>query len=232
MEPLLTTEDVSGWLQVDVVTVRRLITKGELPAYRVGGEYRFKKQEIEEYLERQRVPVRGESGSPFRKMKTLVEKGFIHSPVQDAFQRFTSRARSVLSLAQEEAERLHHSYVGTEHLLLALLREGEGVGGIALRNLGVELEDAQRRVEEVVGRGSDGTHQPEPGLGMTPRVKRVLELARDEAQRLEHRYIGTEHLLLGIVEEGEGVAARILRSLGADAEKIRSEIHRLLTTRV
>ena len=154
MEPLLTTEDVSGWLQVDVVTVRRLITKGELPAYRVGGEYRFKKQEIEEYLERQRVPVRGESGSPFRKMKTLVEKGFIHSPVQDAFQRFTSRARSVLSLAQEEAEQLHHSY------------------------------------------------------------------------------IGTEHLLLGIVEEGEGVAARILRSLGADAEKIRSEIHRLLTTRV
>ncbi len=138
----------------------------------------------------------------------------------DKFNRFTDRARKVLSLAQEEAQRFQHNYIGTEHLLLGLIREGEGVGAKVLRNLGVDLQKAHDSVEFMIGRG-DRIVLGE--IGLTPRAKRVIELAVDEARRMNHSYIGTEHLLLGLLREGEGIAAGVLESLGVNLEKARRQ---------
>ena len=138
---------------------------------------------------------------------------------RDRFDRFTERARKVMSLAQEEARRLQHNYMGTEHLLLGLVAEGEGVAAKVLSNLGVELNKVRSAVEQIVGRGD---HVEETGaIGLTPRAKKVIELAVDEARRLNHHYIGTEHLLLGLVRESEGIAAGVLASLGVDLHKVR-----------
>src|SRR5206468_10609968 len=117
------------------------------------------------------------------------------------FERFTEHARKVLSLAQEEAQRFQHNYIGTEHLLLGLVREGEGVAGKVLTSLGVDLEKVRKAVENIIGRG-DRIVLGE--IGLTPRAKKVIELAVDEARRLNHDYIGTEHLLLGLIREGNG----------------------------
>ncbi len=141
------------------------------------------------------------------------------------FEKFTERARKVLTLAQEEAQRFNHNYIGTEHILLGLVREGEGVAAKVLANLGVELEKVRSAVEFIIGRG-ERTVRGE--IGLTPRAKRVIELAVDEARRLGHNYIGTEHLLLGLLREGEGVAAGVLESLGIGLEKVREETKRTL----
>src|SRR3989337_856605 len=144
----------------------------------------------------------------------------------DRFDKFTERARRVLTLAQEEAQRFNHNYIGTEHLLLGLVREGDGVAAKVLANLGVELSKVRAAVEFIIGRGE----RPTPGeIGLTPRAKRVIELAVDEARRLNHNYIGTEHLLLGLLREGEGVAAGVLESLGVSLEKVRTEVTRILS---
>jgi ATP-dependent Clp protease ATP-binding subunit ClpC len=143
----------------------------------------------------------------------------------DRFDKFTERARKVLSLAQEEAQRLRHNYIGTEHLLLGLLREGEGVAAKVLNNLGVDLKEARNTVEAIIGRGNRVVLGE---IGLTPRAKKVIELAVDEARRLNHHYIGTEHLLLGLVREGEGIAAGTLESLGVDLKKVRAETMRVL----
>jgi ATP-dependent Clp protease ATP-binding subunit ClpC len=137
---------------------------------------------------------------------------------RDRFDKFTERARKVLSLAQEEAQRFQHNYIGTEHLLLGLVREGEGVAAKVLNKLGVELQEVRNAVEFIIGRG-DRIVLGE--IGLTPRAKKVIELAVDEARRLNHHYIGTEHLLLGLVREGEGIAAGVLASLGVNLEKVR-----------
>jgi ATP-dependent Clp protease ATP-binding subunit ClpC len=142
------------------------------------------------------------------------------------FDKFTERARRVLSLAQEEALRFNHNYIGTEHLLLGLVREGEGVAAKVLANLGVELNKVRSAVEFIIGRG-DRTVTGE--IGLTPRAKKVIELAVDEARRLGHHYIGTEHLLLGLVREGEGIAAGVLESLGVSLDKVRAEVTRILS---
>ncbi|MFL5658745.1 MAG: Clp protease N-terminal domain-containing protein, partial [Ktedonobacteraceae bacterium] len=139
---------------------------------------------------------------------------------RDRFDKFTERAREVLSLAQEEAQRFQHNYIGTEHLLLGLVREGEGVAAKVLNNLGVELIQVRSAVEFIIGRG-DRIVLGE--IGLTPRAKKVIELAVDEARRFNHHYIGTEHLLLGLVREGEGIAAGVLESLGVNLEKVRSQ---------
>ncbi len=139
--------------------------------------------------------------------------------------KFTERARKVLSLAQEEAQRFQHDYIGTEHLLLGLVREGEGVAAKVLSNLGVELKEVRNAVEAMIGRG-DPIVLGE--LGLTPRAKKVIELAVDEARRLNHHYIGTEHLLLGLMREGESIAAEALQSLGVNLEKVRTETIRVL----
>jgi hypothetical protein len=146
--------------------------------------------------------------------------------VNDKFEKFTERARKVLSLAQDEAQRFNHNYIGTEHLLLGLVREGDGVAAKVLANLGVELNKVRSAVEFIIGRG-DRIVLGE--IGLTPRAKKVIELAVDEARRLNHHYIGTEHLLLGLVREGEGIAAGVLESLGVNLEKVRSQTIQVLS---
>src|SRR5437867_7882906 len=139
----------------------------------------------------------------------------------DRFDKFTERARKVLQLAQEEAQRFNHNYIGTEHILLGLVREGDGVAARVLNNLGIELHKVRSAVEFIIGRG-DRMVMGE--IGLTPRAKRVIELAVDEARRLNHHYIGTERLLLGLVREGEGIAAGVLESLGVSLDKVRSQV--------
>ncbi len=147
---------------------------------------------------------------------------------RDRFEKFTERARKVLSLAQEEAQRFNHNYIGTEHLLLGLVREGEGVAAQVLSTLGVELNKVRSAVEFIIGRG-DRIVLGE--IGLTPRAKKVIELAVDEARRLNHHYIGTEHLLLGLVREGEGIAAGVLESLGVNLEKVRTTTIQILANK-
>jgi len=144
----------------------------------------------------------------------------------ERFDKFTERARRVLTLAQEEAQRFNHNYIGTEHLLLGLVREGDGVAAKVLANLGIELNKVRSAVEFIIGRGERSTMSE---IGLTPRAKKVIELAVDEARRLNHHYIGTEHLLLGLVREGEGIAAGVLESLGVNLERVRAETTRILS---
>ena len=142
------------------------------------------------------------------------------------FEKFSERARRVLSLAQEEAQRFNHNYIGTEHILLGLVRETEGVAARVLSGLTVDLTKVRSAVEFIIGRGE----RPAQGeIGLTPRAKKVVELAVDEARRMNHTYIGTEHLLIGLLREGEGVAAGVLESLGVNLEKVRAETHRILS---
>ena len=142
------------------------------------------------------------------------------------FEKFSERARRVLSLAQEEAQRFNHNYIGTEHILLGLVRETEGVAARVLSSLTVDLGKVRSAVEFIIGRGE----KPAEGeIGLTPRAKKVVELAVDEARRMNHTYIGTEHLLIGLLREGEGVAAGVLESLGVTLDKVRAETHRILS---
>ena len=142
------------------------------------------------------------------------------------FEKFSERARRVLSLAQEEAQRFNHNYIGTEHILLGLVRETEGVAARVLSSLSVDLTKVRSAVEFIIGRGE----KPAQGeIGLTPRAKKVVELAVDEARRMNHTYIGTEHLLIGLLREGEGVAAGVLESLGVTLDKVRTETHRILS---
>jgi hypothetical protein len=143
------------------------------------------------------------------------------------FERFTERAKHVLTLAQEEAERSHHSYIGTEHILLGLLREGEGLAAKVLNNLGLEIGMVRKTIEAVLGRNERIIIQQ---IIPTSRVKKVIEISFEEARRLGHNYVGTEHLLLGLLIEGDGIAAHVLEDLGATLEKARAEIERLLVT--
>ena len=142
------------------------------------------------------------------------------------FERFTDRARRVVVLAQEEARQLSHSYIGTEHVLLGLIHEGEGVAAKALESLGISLEAVRGQVEEIIGRGGSA---PSGHIPFTPRAKKVLELSLREALQLGHNYIGTEHILLGLIREGEGVAAQVLVKLGADLSRVRQTVIQLLS---
>jgi len=144
---------------------------------------------------------------------------------------FTERVRKVLAMAREEAARLHHAYVGTEHILLGLVREGEGVAAVVLQNLGVELDVIQQKIEEKVKNGGAG--QPTgPDLPYTSRAKKVLELAMAEAQALNHKYVGTEHLLLGLIREEQNIAAEVIASFGITIDAARAEVLRILGTEV
>jgi ATP-dependent Clp protease ATP-binding subunit ClpC len=144
------------------------------------------------------------------------------------FERFSERARLVIVHGQEEARALKHNYIGTEHLLLGLLREQEGLAARVLASLGVELEGVRARVAEIVGRGDEVTGGEMP---FTPRAKKVLELSLREAKSMNHPYIRTEHILLGLVAEGEGVANRIMDGAGATGERLRAEVERQLSAR-
>jgi ATP-dependent Clp protease ATP-binding subunit ClpC len=142
------------------------------------------------------------------------------------FERFTDRARRVVVLAQEEARLLNHSYIGTEHILLGLIHEGEGVAAKALESLNISLEAVRAQVEEIIGQGGSS---PSGHIPFTPRAKKVLELSLREALQLGHNYIGTEHILLGLIREGEGVAAQVLVKLGADLSRVRQQVIQLLS---
>jgi ATP-dependent Clp protease ATP-binding subunit ClpC len=142
------------------------------------------------------------------------------------FERFTDRARQVVVLAQEEARMINHNYIGTEHLLLGLVHEGEGIAAMALKSLGISLEAVRSQVEEIIGQGGAA---PTGHIPFTPRAKKVLELSLREALQLGHNYIGTEHILLGIIREKEGVAAQVLRNFGASLDSVRQQVIGLLT---
>jgi ATP-dependent Clp protease ATP-binding subunit ClpC len=209
MDRLLTTEDVANFLSVDVVTVRRLVAKGELPAYKIGGEYRFMQPEIVDYVKRQRIA----NGDPNR----------------DMYDKFTDRARRVLAFSHEEAIRMQHAYIGTEHLLLGLVREEEGVAARVLRNMGVrDVEQVRSLVESYVSRGEKS---PNGQLGMTGRAKKVVQLGAEEAKMLGHHFLGTEHLLLGLLNEGEGIGAKVLGRLGVDLKQARSQVLNVILSR-
>ena len=141
------------------------------------------------------------------------------------FERFTDRARRVVVLAQDEARMLDHSYIGTEHILLGLIHEGEGVAARALDALEISLDSVREQVEGIVGRGKE---VPSGHIPFTPRAKKVLELSLRESLQLGHDYIGTEHILLGLVREGEGVAAQVLVGLGADLSRVRQQVTKIL----
>jgi ATP-dependent Clp protease ATP-binding subunit ClpA len=141
------------------------------------------------------------------------------------FERFTDRARRVIAMAQEEARMLDHDCIGTEHLLLGLIREGEGVAAQALESLGISLQQVRQQVEEIIGRGQ---RAPSGDVPFTPRAKKVLELSLREARQLDHNYIGTEHILLGLIREGQGVAAQVLVKLGADLNRVRQQVIQVL----
>jgi len=142
------------------------------------------------------------------------------------FERFTDRARNVVVLAQQEARLLKHNYIGTEHILLGLARESDGLAAKALDALGIGLEAVREQVMEIIGQGQKS---PSGHIPFTPRAKKVLELSLREALQLGHNYIGTEHILLGLIREGEGVAAQVLVKLGGDLKTVRQQVNQLLT---
>jgi ATP-dependent Clp protease ATP-binding subunit ClpC len=141
------------------------------------------------------------------------------------FERYTDRARRVVVLAEEEARMLNHNYIGTEHILLGLIHEGEGVAARALESLGIMHQTVRQQVEEIIGQGQQA---PSSSIPYTPRAEKVLNLALQEALQLGHNYIGTEHILLGLIREGEGVAAQVLVGLGADLNRVRQQTITLL----
>ncbi|MBA2678289.1 MAG: helix-turn-helix domain-containing protein [Ktedonobacteraceae bacterium] len=222
----MTSEEVAEILHVDPVTIRRLISRGELSAYRIGADYRISPTDLTNYLQRQRVEANAEISDPNGPVEQFVnwlrQKSSVVSPaaVRDRFDKFTGPARHVLALAQEEARSFQHNYIGTEHLLLGLIREEEGTAAQVLNKLGIELEKVRRAVEFIIGRGDVVVLNE---VGLTPRSKKVIELAVDEARRMQHRYLGTEHLLLGLIREGDGIAAGILSSMGLKLGQVREE---------
>ena len=236
MEHFMTSEEVADLLHVDPVTIRRLVNKGELSAYRIGADYRFAPSDLDEYLQRQRIAAHAENESgtnpnnPLNQVtqmfrKIIQGKHTTPSVLLNRFDRFTKQARQVLVFAQEEAQHFQQNYIGTEHLLLGLLRERESVAAQVLTNLGIEGDQVRRAVEAIIGHGEQIVHGE---IALTPRTKKVFEFAVDEAQRLDHRFIGTEHLLLGLLREGEGIAARVLKSFGLQFKQVRTETLQVL----
>ena len=206
MESLMTAEEVADFLRVEVVTVRRLVNRGELAAYRVASEFRFMQSDLEAYLSQQRISGNDGFGMP-----------------RDRFEKFTERARKVLTLAQKEAIRYQLSFIGTEHLLLGLIDEGEGVAAKVLVNLGVPLSDVRNELESAVAQLQGSQALPEGEVGLTPRAKMVITLAVDEARLFGHRYVGTEHMLLGMIRENEGIGGQLLSKRGVELEKAREQ---------
>ena len=208
MERMLTTEEVAELLRIDAVTVRRLATRGELTAYRIAGEYRFTPAGVESFVESQRI-------------KVAIAPGPDHP-----LAKFTKRARKVMSLANEEAFHYHHEGVGTEHILLAIIDEGEGIGAMALHRLQVQPGEIRAQIEKLHPLGEQSISKVQPG--MTLQGKQSIELAVQEAQALGHHYLGTEHLLLGLLREEESLANQVLSNAGVTLEKTRELIQQIL----
>lgn len=210
VERLFTTEEVAELLRIEPVTVRRLVGRGELAAYRVAGEYRFTEADLEKFLESQRVVVDSRPKNSFG-------------------DKFTNQARHVLAVASEEARRYNHTGVGSEHLLLALMSEGEGIAVKALTSLQVQEHEIRTQIEALHPEEHD--HPVVEGMiGVTAQGKASLELAVQEARSLDHHYLGAEHLLLGLLREEEGLGSQVLRQAGVELSKAREVIKHLLVT--
>ena len=210
MERLLTTEEVAELLRIDPVTVRRLIMRGELPAYRIAGEYRFTSADVKQFVESQRVMI----NVPNKNQSS---------------DKFTNEARTVLALANEEARRYNHTRVGTEHLVLALLRDGEGIAAQALTQLHIQENEIRQRIETQHPEELD--HPAVAGtIGISAQTKASIEQAVQEAQGFGHHYLGTEHLLLGVLREEEGLGGQVLRQAGLSLDETRDLVKQLLST--
>jgi excisionase family DNA binding protein len=240
MEHFMTSEEIAEILHVDPVTIRRLVNKNELSAYRIGADYRFAPSDLQDYLQRQHIPAHAQketstnANHPLDPLVQSLRKIFAGkhttpSELMGRFDKFTERARHVVMLAAEEARHFRHNYIGTEHLLLGLIREGEGVAAEVLSNLGIKSDQIRHAIEAIVGYGDHVVPDEEGSTPFTPRAKRVVELAVDEARRLNHRYIGTEHFLLGLIREGDGIAGGVLKVLGLQLEQVRIETIRVLS---
>jgi excisionase family DNA binding protein len=206
MERLLTTEEVADLLRIDPVTVRRLIMRKDLPAYRIAGEFRFAPSDLDRFLENQRV------------IPNIAENQFGDN--------FTERVRKVFALASEEARKYNHAGIGTEHIVLAIMSEKGGIAAKALKQLQVQPDAVRAEIEALhpVGTQPVGEEQP----GMTVQAKESVVLAVQEAQAFGHHYIGTEHLLLGLLREEKEPGGQILRKLGVTLEKAREVVKQLL----
>jgi excisionase family DNA binding protein len=210
VERLLTTEEVAELFRIDPVTVRRLIGRGELTAYRIAGEYRFTEADLEKFVESQRVIVN---------VTTKNQVG----------DKFTDQARNVLGLANEEARRYNHKGVGTEHVLLAIMSESEGIAAKALSQLHVQEKEIRKHIEILHPEEHDRP-VAEGMIGLTPQGKASIEWAVQEARGLDHHYLGTEHLLLGLLREEESLGSQVLRQSDVSLEKTRDLIKQLLVT--
>jgi excisionase family DNA binding protein len=209
MDRLLTTEEVAEILRIEPVTVRRLILRGELTAYRIAGEYRFAPADLEAFLASQRVVITSTTSSQ------LGDK-------------FTDQSRKVLALASEEARKYHHTGVGTEHLVLALLTESEGIVASVFDQFHIQEAEIRKEIEALHPEDQDHA-VPSGMIGLTIQGKATIEKAVQEAQSLGHHYIGTEHLLLGILRE-EGLGGQVLLRAGMILETTREAIQTLLVT--
>ncbi len=208
MERLLTTEEVADLLRIDPVTVRRLIGRGELTAYRIAGEYRFTEADLEKFVESQRVIVNITTKNHFG-------------------DKFTDQARNVFALASEEAHRYNHTGVGTEHMLLAIMSEREGIAAKALSQLHVQEKKIRKHIE--ILHPEEHAHPVAGGMiGLTPQAKAGIEWAVQEARGFDHHYLGTEHLLLGLLHEEESPGSQVLYQSGVSLEKTRDLIKQLL----
>jgi len=247
----LTLDEAAYILSLDRTTVAKYLRERTLFGFQIGREWLIPEEELRAYVSRvyrtaarsgsdvdseeREAPSSRDEGAPrpaegaqrhllgklFPRGKERERSGLMVS----RFDKFTDRARRVLTLAQEEATLFNHNYIGTEHLLLGLIRDGEGVAAVVLANLGVDLPRVRSVVVHIIGRGD----RPATGeVGLTPRSKKVIELAVDEARQLGHHSIGAEHLLLGLVREGDGIAAGVLESLGVNLERVRAQIIQVL----
>ncbi len=206
-------EWLADQLGVDKTTIYRYLQDGLLPGLQLGRKWLVSERQVIAFLEEE---TRRQTEQRRRAQQARSEP----------YDRFTERAKQMLTHSQEEAVALGHNYVGTEHMLLGLLRDEASLGARVLAGLGVAPEAVRERILQVVGRGHPGSLGG--SIGLTPRAKKALDLATEEARGLNHSYIGTEHVLLGMVREGDGIAARLLQEMGVTAERARAEVLRLL----
>jgi excisionase family DNA binding protein len=242
----LSLDEAAYILSLDRTTVAKYLRERTLFGFQIGREWLIPEEELRAYVsrvyrtaaqggpeEREAQPA-GNENAPrpvdviqrnlFGKLFPRGKDREKLSPLS-RFDKFSDRARRVLTLAQEEATRFSHNYIGTEHILLGLIREDEGVAAVVLSQLEIDLQRVRHAVEHIIGRG-DGPAIGE--IGLTPRSKKAIELAVDEARQLNHHYVGTEHLLLGLIREGNGIAAGVLESLGVTLEGVRAQTIQVL----
>jgi excisionase family DNA binding protein len=243
----LSLDEAAYILSLDRTTVAKYLRERTLFGFQIGREWLIPEEELRAYVSR--VYRTAAQGGPEEREAQPVDYENAPRPVDviqrnlfgklfprgkdreklgplSRFDKFSDRARRVLTLAQEEATRFSHNYIGTEHILLGLMREDEGVAAVVLSQLEIDLQRVRHAVEHIIGRG-DGPAIGE--IGLTPRSKKAIELAVDEARQLNHHYVGTEHLLLGLIREGNGIAAGVLESLGVTLERVRAQTIQVLT---